>query len=363
MSETLNVQKEAAHCAAELASMTPSPLPSPRAIRILTHLANIVSKAGIGDRRPERNFAIFLKGQEFGIPPMEALESLSASDDGKISVNASLMHAKLIESRKGRVEWLERTTERVTGRFVRNDDPQHPIDITWSMADEATDAGLTGRSTYKKYPRQMLTARVLSEGIALVFPDVATARSYTPDELGQDDEGLDELSGEFIDNTPERFKAAAGTPNTPNTASTPNASNQAKAETTPSSTQTPAVVASASASTPAPPLNRLATIQTLVQWAGLTREEWLQILKPYGVMSAKQLDPANLNKLTQSLFDRFTPFELRAAGLDLKAIAAAGFVIETDDPKASKATNPASAADRSPSPQNSSSSATEPLAA
>lgn len=359
---------------------TPQPplrsLPSARQVQMLTLIANAVARSGIGDRRPERNFAIFLKGLEVGIPPMEALESITAGDDGKMSLSAGLMHAKLLESRKGRIQWLERTPERVTGRFIRFDDEANPVDITWSMAEEATDAGLASRATYKKYPRQLLTARVISEGMGLVFPDVVTARSYTPDELGDaSDTGIDLDAVKFDDTTPPRFRGAASEATAP--AQTPlvevppaATAAAARAEALPAAA--PALAAEAPASAPPAaagslddpaPLDALATLTTLVKWAGFSADEWKAVLKPYGVVSARQLAPAQLHELMQSIFDRFTPFELRAAGMPLAAIRAAGFSIPEGASESLQGKADSRPAARSTSLQTSSSSATAPLAA
>jgi len=337
-------------------------LASPRQLSILAFYANAVAKSGFGHKNPQKNFAIFLKGLEVGIPPLEALESIVAGDDGKMSLSASLMHANLLKSGKGRVEFIERTAERVTARFVRFDDPDNPLEITWSMNEEAEDAGLSNRATYKKYPRQLLTARVLSEGISLKFPDIDTARSYTPDEIGLPDDAAELANIKFEDATPERFRTATGAVPTAAASATQEAATNARPseqKPTEPAKATPSPAAPQQAATPA--LDQLATITTLVQWAGLTREEWQAILKPYNVISAKQLAPEQLKALTQSLFDRYTPFELRAAGLNLTQVKAAGFIIGTDEGDEGKAAD--APAGGSTSTANSSSSTSGPLAA
>ena len=59
------------------------------------------------------------------------------------------------------------------------------LEIEWTM-DRAKAAGLTGKQTWKQYPRQMLRARVISEGIRTVYPGVAVG-VYTPEEVGDFD--------------------------------------------------------------------------------------------------------------------------------------------------------------------------------
>jgi hypothetical protein len=50
----------------------------------------------------------------------------------------------------------------------------------------AKEAGLTGKDNYKKFPRQMLRARVISEGVRAVYPGVLQGM-YTPEEVGEFD--------------------------------------------------------------------------------------------------------------------------------------------------------------------------------
>lgn len=78
----------------------------------------------------------------------------------------------------GRVEWHELTDDVAEATFA------HPaggrVKIRWDM-DRAKKAGLAGRDMWKKYPRQMLRARCVSEGVRTVCP-MATSGSYTPEE-------------------------------------------------------------------------------------------------------------------------------------------------------------------------------------
>jgi hypothetical protein len=57
---------------------------------------------------------------------------------------------------------------------------------------DAQAAGLTGKDNWRKFPRNMLFARALSNGVRWYAPDIFNgATVYTPDELGaaEDDDG------------------------------------------------------------------------------------------------------------------------------------------------------------------------------
>jgi hypothetical protein len=78
----------------------------------------------------------------------------------------------------GKVEWHTLTNEEVSATF------SHPAGgsakITWTFA-EAKKIGLTGKDNWNKYPRAMLRARVVSEGVRTVYPGVVIG-AYTPEE-------------------------------------------------------------------------------------------------------------------------------------------------------------------------------------
>ncbi|MGH8258688.1 MAG: hypothetical protein ACREUG_03250, partial [Steroidobacteraceae bacterium] len=119
---------------------------------------------------------------------------------GRPALKADAMLARF-HVQGGRVEWLEYTDKRVAATF------SHPqggtVEVDWTM-DRARQAGLAGKDTWKAYPRQMLRARVVSEGIRTVFPGVVVG-VYTPDEV-QDFE-----PAEVKDVTPRRASASAST--------------------------------------------------------------------------------------------------------------------------------------------------------
>jgi len=59
--------------------------------------------------------------------------------------------------------------------------------------EDAKRMGLDGRGTWKKYPRQMRTARAATEGVTAFMPEVMGGSIYTPEEMGFD-------SGSSFDN-------------------------------------------------------------------------------------------------------------------------------------------------------------------
>ena len=79
----------------------------------------------------------------------------------------------------GKVDWKEYTNDKVTGVF------SHPqggsLEVSWSLA-QAKAIGIANKDNWKNYPRAMLRARVVSEGIRSVYPGCVVG-VYTPEEV------------------------------------------------------------------------------------------------------------------------------------------------------------------------------------
>jgi hypothetical protein len=86
----------------------------------------------------------------------------------RASLKSESMLARFQEA-GGKIEWHDYTDSKVSATF------SHPsgssLRIDWDM-DRAAAAGLGGKDNWKKYPRQMLRARVISEGVRAVYPAV-----------------------------------------------------------------------------------------------------------------------------------------------------------------------------------------------
>jgi hypothetical protein len=79
----------------------------------------------------------------------------------------------------GKVEWHELADTAAEATF------SHPqggsLRLRWDM-DRAKKAELGSKDMWRKYPRQMLRARLISEGVRTVFP-LATSGMYVPEEV------------------------------------------------------------------------------------------------------------------------------------------------------------------------------------
>ena len=96
---------------------------------------------------------------------------------GKPAKTAEAMQRDFM-SAGGRIEWHDLSDDVACATF------SHPqggsIRILWDTA-RAAKAGLAGKDMWKKFPRQMMRSRCVSEGVRTVYP-MATSGFYIPEE-------------------------------------------------------------------------------------------------------------------------------------------------------------------------------------
>ena len=140
-------------------------------------MAIAVAKSGLfGVRTPDQAMALMLIAQAEGLHPAIAARDYHVINN-RPTLRADAMLARF-QAAGGKVEWGEYTDTRVVGTFSHPQGGSVRIEWTTKMAQ---DAGLTRNPTWKSYPRQMLRARCISEGIRTVFPGVVVG-TYTPEE-------------------------------------------------------------------------------------------------------------------------------------------------------------------------------------
>ena len=148
-------------------------------------MAHAVAKSGLfGVKNVEQAMALMLIAQAEGMHPAIAARDFHVIQ-GRPALKADAMLARF-QSAGGKVQWTSYTESKVAGIF------SHPavgsVEVEWTFA-QAQKAGLTGKDVWKQYPRAMLRARVVSEGIRTVYPGVAVG-VYTPEEIADSDSNL-----------------------------------------------------------------------------------------------------------------------------------------------------------------------------
>ena len=162
-------------------------------------MAQTIAKSGLfGVRSADQALALMLISQAEGISP-----ALAARDyhviQGRPTLKSDAMVARF-QATGGRIEWRDYTEQSVSALFT------HPqggsVEVKWTL-EMAKRAGLTGKDIWRQYPRAMLRARVVSEGIRTVYPGVCVG-VYTPEEVEQFDSKPQtvEVKVEPVDNSP-----------------------------------------------------------------------------------------------------------------------------------------------------------------
>lgn len=105
--------------------------------------------------------------------------------EGKLSMRADAMQGKFQES-GGRIEWIQSDGEACEAKFSHKDYCPNGVTIRVTLK-ELVASGVTKdkygpvKDVYRKHPRQMLRARVISEGVRMINPSIV-AGYYTPEE-------------------------------------------------------------------------------------------------------------------------------------------------------------------------------------
>ena len=130
-----------------------------------------------GMKTADEAFALMLIAQAEGMHPAIAARDYHVIQ-GRPTLKADAMLARF-QTAGGKVSWDTYTDQEVTGTF------SHPaggsLKLTWTFA-QAKSIGLTSKDNWRNYPRAMLRARVISEGIRTVYPGCVVG-TYTAEEL------------------------------------------------------------------------------------------------------------------------------------------------------------------------------------
>jgi len=140
-----------------------------------------------GFKKPDEAMALMLIAQAEGSHPAKAIQEFHIIQ-GKPALKADAMLSRF-QASGGVVKWVKMENSEVIGEF------SHPaggnLRISWTIK-RAQEAELTGKDNWKKYPRQMLRARVISEGVRSVYP-ACNQGFYTPEEV-QDFNNIKDVS-------------------------------------------------------------------------------------------------------------------------------------------------------------------------
>jgi len=142
-------------------------------------MAKAIAKCGFFGLKDETQvLALMAVAQAEGRHPASVAKDYHIIQN-RPALKADAMLARF-QSAGGKVQWVKYTDDVVTGVF------SHPqggsLEVSWTLA-QAKAIGLATKDNWRLYPRAMLRARVISEGIRSVYPGVIVGE-YTPEEVG-----------------------------------------------------------------------------------------------------------------------------------------------------------------------------------
>lgn len=161
-----------------LATIQPAQAAPVHSMSEMERMALAIAKGRLfGSDDPNAVLTLCLVAQAEGKHPGLVLQQYHIIQ-GKPAKKAEAMQVDFLAS-GGKIEWHQLDDTMADATF------SHPaggsVRIAWDMK-RAQAAGLGGKDMWKKFPRQMLRSRCISEGVRTVFPG-ATSGLYVPEEI------------------------------------------------------------------------------------------------------------------------------------------------------------------------------------
>ena len=138
---------------------------------------SLVGSNLFGVKTVDQALALMALCEAEGMHPARAVQEYHIIQ-GRPAIKADAMLARF-QTAGGSVKWTQYTDQSVIGVFT------HPqggsVEIEWTIA-RAKQIGLAGKDNWKNYPRAMLRARCVSEGVRAVYPGISVG-VYTVEEV------------------------------------------------------------------------------------------------------------------------------------------------------------------------------------
>ncbi len=160
--------------------MSTGNLPAVRyAVGEIAEMAKSVSRSRLFGLDESQAFTLMMLAESKGLHPIQAVERYHVIKR-RPSMKADAMLAEF-QRHGGVVEWITYDTTKCEAIFEAPN-VKTPTKVSWTI-DDARKAGLVDKDgMYVKYPRQMLRARVISEGVRMTMPGIILG-IYTPEEV------------------------------------------------------------------------------------------------------------------------------------------------------------------------------------
>jgi hypothetical protein len=161
----------------------------PQSLTELKGVAQVFAESGMFSdaRGMAQAFVKIMAGREAGFGAFASMQNVNIIQ-GKPSFNSQMMAAAV--KRHEKYDYHVEKMAETECVIVFYEEGQVIGESAFTMAD-AQQAGVTGNKTWQKYPRNMLFARAMSNGVRWYCPDVFSMAVYTADELGEAETPVD----------------------------------------------------------------------------------------------------------------------------------------------------------------------------
>lgn len=151
-------------------------------IHAIQVMGEMIAGSGMfGCTKTEQGMVLAMQCLAEGVPPLELAKTYHIIE-GKLSMRADAMLGRYL-AKGGKVKWTERSDKRVAGTWICDG---NEIEIAVTLEEMKANGVAMGKSgikdNWRKFPRQMLTARCVSEAIRLLMPQIVSG-IYTPEEV------------------------------------------------------------------------------------------------------------------------------------------------------------------------------------
>lgn len=135
-------------------------------IQEVREIANVIAGSGLfGVKDATQAMALMMIAQAEGRHPATIAQEYDIIQ-GRPALKSQATLARF-QAAGGCIQWNERSDVRCSATFT------HPlggrVEIEWTI-ERASKAGLTGKDNWRKFTTQMLSARVVAEGVRATFP-------------------------------------------------------------------------------------------------------------------------------------------------------------------------------------------------
>lgn len=145
--------------------------------------AMIAGSGMFGCTKEEQGMVLAMQCLAEGKAPLELAKTYHIIE-GKLTMRSDAMLGRYLAV-GGKVKWTERSDKRVAATWTCDGNETEIVVTIEEMTKNGVAVGKDGRTlktNWQRFPRQMLTARVISEAVRLLCPQIVSG-IYTPEEV------------------------------------------------------------------------------------------------------------------------------------------------------------------------------------